>query len=62
MCFKVFSSLDYTISLVFYLKRVMSLGHIPVIVRKGTDWLKRWVDNQHDIYVEKCIPDKARQR
>ena len=22
---------------------------------KGTDWLKRWVDTQHNIYVEKCF-------
>ena len=56
MCFKVFNSLNQMILLVFYLKRVMSLGHIPVIVRKGTDWLKKLFDNQHDIYVEKCIP------
>ena len=22
---------------------------------KGTDWLKRWVEAQHNIYVEKCF-------
>ena len=23
--------------------------------KKSTDWLKRWVDSQHNIYVEKCF-------
>ena len=27
----------------------MSLGHRPVIVKKGSDWLKRWVEAQHNI-------------
>ena len=38
------------ILLVFYLKWVMSLGHRPVIVKKGTDWLKSWVEAQHNIF------------
>ena len=23
--------------------------------KKGTDWLKRWVEAQHNIYVKKCF-------
>ena len=25
--------------------------------KKGTDWLKTWVEAQHNIYVEKCFVD-----
>ena len=35
--------------------QLYTLGHRPVNVKKDTDWLKRWMEAPHNIYVEKCF-------
>ena len=55
MCSNMFICLNLGLFLVIYLRRVRSLGHRSLIVKKGSDWLTRWVETQHNIYVVKCF-------
>ena len=50
----MFICLNLGLFWVIYLRRVRSLGHRPVC-KKGSDWLTRWVETQHNIYVVKCF-------
>ena len=40
---------------VIYLRRVRFLGVQTIDSKKGSDWLTRWVEAQHNIYVVKCF-------
>ena len=40
---------------VIYLRRVRFLGEQTIDCKKGSDWLTRWVEAQHNIYVVKCF-------
>ena len=51
----MFICLNLGLFWVIYMRRVSSLGHRPLIVEKGSDWLTRWVETQHNIYVVKCF-------